>query len=332
MTRKPDYECPRCGYCTHHKTFMRKHLMSLKKPCPAARLTIELTDDIKQDILDNRVYHPPAPPANNMYNIVNNINTNNTIANYVNKLEIKDKLTKYLDFKQLELQDFETTLEEKYIAKVNRMERNGYKYGFVLEAQDIMGIIDEISSIKHEDATFEDLNLMFNPKYQKLMIYNNGDWDEHLIDNGISRIIELVKEYFLDTYEIYLIRRIQNSLASLEHLTDYYKFIACFRVQPYIKGLPNNKILYNLSDPRFEEAADFHDISMYTITDEFYPKYQEISNALCRGEISEMKRKVLEIIKRNSSRNIDEFNKRIVDLIRMDDGFKPTIFKNDNRS
>lgn len=311
---------------------MRKHLLSLKKPCPSSRLTIELTDDIKQHILDNRVYHLPEPPVNPNINIVNNINTNNTIANFVNKLEIKDKLGKYLDFKQLELQDFGTSLEEKYSSKVRRMERNGFKYGFVLQAQDLMGVIDEMSSIKRDDATFEDLNLMFNPKYQKLMIYDNGDWDEHLIDNGISRIIVLVKEYFLDTYEIYLIRRIREALTALEHLTDYYKFIACFRVQPYIKGQPDNKILYNSDDPRFEAASAFHDISAHSIVDHFYPKYQEISDGLSRGEISEMKRKVLEIIKRNSSRNIDDFNKRIVDLIRMDDGFKSTIFTNENGS
>ena len=309
---------------------MRKHLLSLKKPCPSSRLTIELTDDIKQDILDNRVYHLPEPPTNPHINIINNINTNNTIANFVNKLEIKDKLGKYLDFKQLELQDLGTTLEEKYGSKVRRMERNGFKYGFVLQAQDLMGVIDEMSSIKRDDATFEDLNLMFNPKYQKLMIYDNGDWDEHLIDNGISRIIVLVKEYFLDTYEIFLIRRIREALTALEHLTDYYKFIACFRAQPYIKGQPDNKILYNSDDPRFEAESAFHDISAHSIVDHFYPKYQEISDGLSRGEISEMKRKVLEIIKRNSSRNIDEFNKRIVDLIRMDDGFKATIFQNEN--
>lgn len=309
---------------------MRKHLLSLKKPCPSSRLTIELTDDIKQHILDNRVYHLPEPPTNPNINIINNINTNNTIANFVNKLEIKDKLGKYLDFKQLELQDLGTTLEEKYGSKVRRMERNGFKYGFVLQAQDLMGVIDEMSSIKRDDATFEDLNLMFNPKYQKLMIYDNGDWDEHLIDNGISRIIVLVKEYFLDTYEIFLIRRIREALTALEHLTDYYKFIACFRVQPYIKGQPDNKILYNSDDPRFEAKSAFHDISAHSIVDHFYPKYQEISDGLSRGEISEMKRKVLEIIKRNSSRNIDEFNKRIVDLIRMDDGFKSTIFTNEN--
>ena len=330
MPRQPDYECPRCGYSTRHKAFMRKHLLSLKKPCPSSRLTIELTDDIKQHILDNRVYHLPEPPSNPNINIINNINTNNTIANFVNKLEIKDKLGKYLDFKQLELQDFGTSLEEKYGSKVRRMERNGFKYGFVLQAQDLMGVIDEMSSIKRDDATFEDLNLMFNPKYQKLMIYDNGDWDEHLIDNGISRIIVLVKEYFLDTYEIFLIRRIREALTALEHLTDYYKFIACFRVQPYIKGQPDNKILYNSDDPRFEAASAFHDISAHSIVDHFYPKYQEISDGLSRGEISEMKRKVLEIIKRNSSRNIDEFNKRIVDLIRMDDGFKSTIFTNEN--
>ena len=301
---------------------MRKHLFTLKKDCPSIRNGIELTEEIKEYVLSNRKYISVSP-QNPMVNIVNNINTTNTIANFINKTDVKENLAKYLDFKQLELQDFETKLEEKYAAKVKRLERNGYKFGFVLEAQDLMNLIDEVSSIHCKDATFEDMNIMFNNKYQKLLIYSNGDWDEHLIDNGLTRIIELLKEYYLDTYEIYLIRGIHDGSISQDHITKYYRFIACFRLQPCIKDMSNNKILHNSNDPAYDEDPSFHDIKAHSISDKLYPIYQQINSDLRRCEISEMKRKVLDIIKRNSTRNIDEFNKKIVDLIRMADGFKP---------
>ena len=324
MSLKPDYECPRCGYKSRQKKHMRQHLSTLTKDCPEVRQNITLTEDIKEHVLANRRYVPPTP-QNPLVNIVNNINTHNTIANYVNKIDVKENLTKYLDFKDLELQTFETKLEDKYAAKVRRLERNGYKRGFVLEAKDLMNLIDEISSIQRDDATFEDMNVIFNNKYQKLQIYSDGIWDEYLVDNGLTRIIEIVKAYYLDTYEIYLIRRIKDGYTTTEHLKSYYKFIACFRTKPVIKGLADNKILYNPNDPAYDQEPAFHDIAAHSLADRFYPMYQQINDDLRRVEIADMKRKVVEIIKRNSTRNIDEFNKKIVDLIRMDDGFKSSL-------
>ena len=58
---KPPYQCPRCGFSSNHKGTMQRHLYDLKKPCPALASAIELTDDIKQHVLANRVYRVPAP-------------------------------------------------------------------------------------------------------------------------------------------------------------------------------------------------------------------------------------------------------------------------------
>lgn len=56
--KKPMYECIRCGYEAKQKSHMRKHLYDLKKVCPAIKNKIELTDSIKNDIIDNRKYTP----------------------------------------------------------------------------------------------------------------------------------------------------------------------------------------------------------------------------------------------------------------------------------
>ena len=53
------YCCIRCGYDTKLKNDMRNHFYTRKKKCPPAYNNIELTDEIKAFILDNRIYVIP---------------------------------------------------------------------------------------------------------------------------------------------------------------------------------------------------------------------------------------------------------------------------------
>ena len=55
------YECIRCGYSTDLKQSMNLHLYKKKKPCQTIVNNIELTDEIKEYILNNRVYKIPEP-------------------------------------------------------------------------------------------------------------------------------------------------------------------------------------------------------------------------------------------------------------------------------
>ena len=57
--KKPNYTCIRCEYETKYKTNMHKHLFYKNISCPQTRNLIELTDEIKQHILDNRIYIIP---------------------------------------------------------------------------------------------------------------------------------------------------------------------------------------------------------------------------------------------------------------------------------
>jgi hypothetical protein len=57
MPKKPNYQCPRCGYETHQRGHMNSHFYNTKKSCPAIKNPIDLTDEIKEYILDNRIYH-----------------------------------------------------------------------------------------------------------------------------------------------------------------------------------------------------------------------------------------------------------------------------------
>lgn len=59
MVNKPPYECIRCGYKTNDKYLMRRHFYDKKKTCQGIVNNIELTDDIKECILENRKYKMP---------------------------------------------------------------------------------------------------------------------------------------------------------------------------------------------------------------------------------------------------------------------------------
>ena len=73
MAPKPDYQCCRCGYTTHLKANMRKHLYQTKKTCPCILHQIELTEDVKQHIMDNRFYKPPKEQAKEQLNDLNSL-------------------------------------------------------------------------------------------------------------------------------------------------------------------------------------------------------------------------------------------------------------------
>ena len=92
MPRKANtpYTCPCCSYYTAKKTHMYRHLYELLKPCHKSENNIELTNEIKECIMQNRVYHIPKKTETQI--LIQQINTNPQINNFVNKMETFDKI------------------------------------------------------------------------------------------------------------------------------------------------------------------------------------------------------------------------------------------------
>lgn len=63
---KMPYTCPRCNYTTASKGHMHFHLYELRKPCPKTHSDVELTEEIKEDLLVNRIYRPPKKLKKNL--------------------------------------------------------------------------------------------------------------------------------------------------------------------------------------------------------------------------------------------------------------------------
>jgi hypothetical protein len=83
------YTCPRCDYKNKDKYSIRRHLYDRTQECPAYKNDIELTDEIKEYILKNRVYQIPKPPKTpkKPQTIIITPNRNNEIIPQTNKKE-----------------------------------------------------------------------------------------------------------------------------------------------------------------------------------------------------------------------------------------------------
>lgn len=60
---KNPYTCPRCGYNTTRKDFMRKHLQALQMPCAPTVSRVVVDDYVKDIVLAERIYAPPPVGA-----------------------------------------------------------------------------------------------------------------------------------------------------------------------------------------------------------------------------------------------------------------------------
>lgn len=306
--KKDLYECCRCGYQTDDKSGMRKHLYKLKKPCPGSRADIEITDAIKEHILQNRVYQVPKPTTTPTY-----LQINNFIAN----MNPYEKINKYLEHKGLDLVDFDQSIEDKFRKNTKRLDRDGYKLGFRLKTQDFLEIIDEISNAS---TRMDEINILYDSKLNKVRLYEAGVWEAVLLESGLKKVIETIQTHYLDSYECYLIRNMRCDGTPIirrqeykELLEEYYKFICCFDISPYIKGKPDNMIL---------KDRDTTDDSDFAIEEEYMPKYEKVQGMILKSEANTIKKKVLDILKRNTSHNMDELNKKIFELFQMDELFK----------
>lgn len=300
----------------------------LLKPCPQTQNTLELTDEIKEHVLINRVYTVSKPVVQATHHTINQtINNFNTINNFIASMDFMDKLSKYIAYNNIELLDYGDKVEAQYIKNRRRLEKGQTKYIFKLSNPELMEIVDKVSSMCNNN--FEELSIHFDEKTKKLKLFEGGEWETLLQEAGITKVIYAIKDNYLDMYECYLVRRLYDDKTSVmekasikEHLFDYYKFISCFNIEPYIKGKTDEHILHGAS-----QDSDDMSIENNTIADTLMPQARKIIDNMPRGDIQRTKKEVLEIIKRNSKQNIEELNKKVVALFNMDESFKVQLLE-----
>ena len=317
MKHEP-YTCIRCNYSTERKNNMFYHLYKMKKTCPGTKNVIELTEEIKQHIMENRIYKIPDEPK--APTITNIINTNNTINNFIANMDPIEKINNYTTFKNIELSDFGDSIENSLRCKVRLLQNK--RNDIAIDNTGLLEIVDQVSSLASHNI--EDFNILYDDKYNKLKLYEFGSWNESIIISGVKTYLIKIQEFYLDNYEAYLIRKIElpdtncrNKNKSRELLIEYYKFIGCFDIDPLTKDKTDHEILYD------EESND-EDTS---ISEKYYALYVKTRDDIKKGFINTINKQVIDIIKKNSQRNVNELNKKVTSLFHMEEEFKNKITK-----
>jgi hypothetical protein len=238
-----------------------------------------------------------------------------------------DKITRYIGYKNIEIVDIDDHIEDTFLVKSKKLNSNKLK-NFSMNMNDMLEVIDSVTSM----CQVENFNILYDEKLNKLKYFSCGTWKSTLIDGGITELIEKIQSCYLDSYECYLLRKIEGDntyerTQAVEHLEQYYRFIACFDITPYVVDKNNNQILFSIDDERYHLPVSNYNTSMYTIQDTWFSKYRKIKDAITMQEHNKITKNVKDIIKRNTRNNVVELNKRMMELFQMDESYKIKVIQ-----
>lgn len=307
MPKKTPYTCPRCEYVTSKRNDMWKHFYEKKKVCSATRHNIELTNDIKGYVLDNRIYIPP-PQQTPQQVLTQNIQQYNIIQNYIAKMDFSQKLEQYLEHIDAPLIDYPSSVEakyEKHIKKYQAKSRPFRKYD-TLNLEGFINVLDNCTLASH----VQEMNVMYDKVLDKIKIFE-GEWENHLFKYGVKELIEKIQEVYLDYYEEHLLRQYAQASGFhkqcvIEALKEYYEFLECFDVAP------------RLTESDEEWIQDLNDESVGKML-------RSVREDLKASKLKDVKKLVYDVIKKNCTANALDLNNKMMDLIKMDEGFKTKV-------
>jgi len=321
-SKKPTYQCIRCGYESERKDNMRKHLFTLHKTCPGCLNDIELTQELKEKILSNRRIDHKVKPKEKESEVVNPkiINNYNNVSNFIAGMDTIDKLDKALLYSGESQVDYEDKLEKKFGKRIERLEDKTYRAAYVLDKESIYDLFNYVTRVNKDEIN--ELSCLFDKKIGRLKIYRSKEWESYLEEIGIRELVSLIKSYFLNNYEIYLIKHLHdpsslvaNKRALLEHLYIYYKFIAIFDIPPYILGMTDYEII-NFS---VKENNDHY------LEQQYMKIYSEQKKELKQSERNITKKRLAQIVKENTLQNVDELNKVILEYLKINKSFREDL-------
>lgn len=326
-----NYSCIRCGYSTSLKSDMRRHLYK-KNTCPATINEIELTDEIKTHILDNRIYHIPKPKPKESAEkqTFNIINYNNIINNMLINMDPHVKMEKLCQYTNTKPIAFDLNVDLMFEKHRSQLENNVDHQEMTKD--DLFEIINLATSV--DKNNIEKFNLLYDNKLNKCCFYEGGVWKSAFIHSTLKKIINTIQDYFWNAYECYLIRKLNNTTTTFhtknkikERLIEYYKFIGSIEVDPFVKDRSNNKIMYTMDEEEYFDEYPPHETQHYTLCDEYYKLYKTTQNNLTLKQSNDWKNKIVECVKSNCKNNVSELNKLIMGMMDVDDEFKQSIMR-----
>jgi hypothetical protein len=314
------YTCIRCNFQTKNKKDMRRHLYERKTVCQGTLNKINLTDEIKKEILENRVYH--IPKEIKQPTVIQNIQYNNTMNNFIKNINTIEKLNKLMEYNNTEITSLEDNVQNHFYRRITNLKTDAFKFGYDMGNNRLFDIFEEITKIRN----LQDMNIIYDDKLKELSLFKSGSWETMLIERGVKEILEMLKEYFLDHYELFLFRRIyiiekseREKQRYKAHLEDYYKFIGTFDLRPIIEEKDDSEILGEEGSFEPGEKKNFR------LEEKWVKTYNNLVDNMKRYEINKIKKDIDIIIKNNSNKNLNELNKEIIELLTTDEEFKEIL-------
>jgi hypothetical protein len=297
------YTCPRCGHETPAKTKMRTHF-ARKNLCPGLiNASLQLTDEIKQHVLANRIY-----VEKKQTDVMRHITIQNQqltqINNYFGKLDLSEKVEllnirpKQCSDKVISLIKHETSIHNKDLP------------GLVVEDKDVEDMVVKMCRSQEDDLS--DLSVLVDAKNNHVMIYEGETWEEFDMHAGARQILMHIHENFMCEHERYLLR-CRNKSHDLrerqdikEQILKYYKLVAAFDFEPYC---------FNKSDDDIYDDGS----RQHSCEDEFYPKFVKIKETMTVGEKRGWIKLIVSTVKMNSRMTNMMLNKKLYELSQTDD-------------
>ena len=247
-----------------------------------------------------------------------------------------EKITKYSTHQNMQLIEYGDSIENKFLKKMDGLKAapdNNIQFGsqddLILDKANLLEVIDQVSSLAQEHS--ENLNIVYDKKFNRLKLYDNDKWDEFILINGITTLLTKIQEYYFNIYECYLIRKIeysnlcyQDKAIIKDQLIEYYKFIGCFEIEPYAKDKNESEIMYNIDDRKFDSYQEYTDENT-EVPIRYTNLYVKVCGETKTSDMNKIKKNIIEIIKKNCLKNVDELNKKVVALFNMDEEFKKII-------
>jgi hypothetical protein len=270
-------------------------------------MVVELTDEVKEFILKNRIYKPPVSPiASNITQIIQY----NQVNNYVNQLNIKEKAEAVLEHRGIPPLCVFKKIEGELKREHKFMERKGIDF-YLDDLESFADIVERVCVCQ----TLSEISVLYTPKTDQLHIFGDKSWNSMPIKDGTVRVMSLLNDIFFYHYERYLILQMMHRDASnpirktfiMEKLGKLYNILVTFDLLPLVN----------------EEATSHNDSNSTTYVE--VEEYKKVARNLDRKEKAIIFNRMVETVKKCRETILCQLNNAVIEILECDPNFVKKI-------
>jgi len=298
-------------YTTSRKSCMIDHFKR-KKPCPLIRDGIDLTDEIKKNVMSGSYKPPPThqEPINSQVNTNNNINVIQYIIDgKMNATEIIQKLEGHVNNKY----------GQEIVYRRLEMEEGSDRCTFT---SDLMMLTDKMTKcLDHHTLSdayyrYDPLNKVYHMRCDKDKTDKPHKWLWKPCKEGeiMSHIMDMMKERVFDDYDTLLCRKYNENPSDIlkEKVEGFYKILKYFLIKPKCcMARHDNEILfYSCNDEYADHSVGFE------LAETLNNLYNNLN--IDQWQMMNIRTSILEIIEGNAKSAFSIIKERVIDMINLD--------------